>query len=588
MCRRWKICILTIWLSFAAFPFMEALGEAASIPRGMVSAAATDGRMVYFLQDGLYVLDAQERTVYTLVPAAKADFLQEGDLPGTAALVCRGVTLYVLDMHGGDVYTVEEDDLVRELTLAGGWNRDEAVHSAVDADDAVFVLQQDRGRQYSRLLRIDMTRGSVAELPGRYADLASWKNDTVAALREFPGREAAFELVILDSQGNTIDTLARTHNSNDGWLCTRPETDELFAVERGSICRLDGGKWTPLRALTTDIFRHELFALEEGFCMDEQGRLRLLDEEAPSGQVTLRIRGVFTPTASLHDSEFSLEDKDVALARDTVSGCCAEDVYAAIQSHDDSADLFYVFMSDGIRKLMQKGYLVAFTDEALADYADRLYPVFSEAIHLDGQLYAVPDNLVMLGWTISAEMAEAGVQVPETFADFLDMAAAWEDDPRNPGIPLIRHTMQPQSWGAEDYAEALYTLYVLESESKGSEWCFSDPAFTETLEKLKGMSDAGLLQPEAVDHERGTVFEAGGGMDSLIVHFAGAQPYGSVYSTKRPVLPPSAIDRGAGLIAARCGVYLLNPYSPHKAEAESLSPSPGRCAVPRRMRVPAV
>lgn len=259
----------------------SARADDVAIPLGMVSAAATDGRMVYFLQDGLSMLDTQERTVHTLVPPAKADFLHVDNHSGTVALVCRGITLYVLDMHGGEIYTIEDDSLVQELTLASSWNRNAPVHSAVDAGDAVFVLQQDKKRQYSRLLRIDMTCGNIVELPGRYADLAPWKNDTVVALREFPGCKASYELVILDSQGDTVDTLACPHSSYDGWLCARPETDELFAVEDGSISLLDSGEWIPQWAYTADMFQFELFALEEGFCLVGENGLVLLDRNSP-------------------------------------------------------------------------------------------------------------------------------------------------------------------------------------------------------------------------------------------------------------------------------------------------------------------
>ena len=214
-------------------------------------------------------------------------------------------------------------------------------------------------------------------------------------------------------------------------LCCDSITGALYWIQTSTLYRWQNGNAEPLRILPLDWLttrRVAVFA-QKYVAAVGTGELYLFDMTQTQDAVSLTIRGIQSEGFGV-DGAFMLENPNRAIQRNNDNAMTAENVYTAIMGKEDTVDLFLVQWSSSLVELIQRGYLEALNSEGLLAHVASMYPAFQEMVTYNGTLYAVPENLIVKGWRVSADMAEQ-VEAPETLAELLDFIEAWEENDAN-------------------------------------------------------------------------------------------------------------------------------------------------------------
>ena len=156
----------------------------------------------------------------------------------------------------------------------------------------------------------------------------------------------------------------------------------------------------------------------------------------------LTIRSSFRASNSL---TFSQAHPGLYVNAVLVEHLCAEEVFTAIQTGDDSTDIFGLPLDSGVRRLMERGYLAPLTDaQVIAGEYARMYPAWQAALALDGEIYAVLSGAIMQGWSMRDDL-DGRVTPPSTVEELISGAAAWADNPANPGVPGFPAAYTPRA-----------------------------------------------------------------------------------------------------------------------------------------------
>ena len=266
----------------------------------------------------------------------------------------------------------------------------------------------------------------------------------------------------------------------------------------------------------------------------------------------LTIRSSFRASNSL---TFSQAHPELYVNAVLVEHLCAEEVFTAIQTGDDSTDIFGLTLDSGVRRLMERGYLAPLSDaQVIAGEYAQMYPAWQAALALDGEIYAVLNSAIVQGWSMRDDL-DGRVTPPSTVEELISGAAAWADNPANPGVPWVASSVYPEGWGPEQYGEYLFDAYVFDCLRRGEGVDFSSEIFAGPLSLLRDV--AGDIQQVTLPRGESSAF-------TVKEYYLNGSNDGQHY-VPAPGLTPEA----NALYPVRAQVYVVNPRSPRQAEAKA-------------------
>lgn len=439
-------------------------------------------------------------------------------------------------------------------------NADDMVYyikTAACAGDYLFLLPFDA----SRLFRINLLTGEMNTLPPNgLTELAVWQDDQLLGLRR---SSTSVDVVIVDQQGAFVQTVCSfDQTSFPKHLAAVPQEGLIYLIANGKLTEIRDGQALSLYPIPTDFSAsYQAYAGRQQYILLNfyTDTSVVYDVTAQPKQTKVTIAGMNT-SASL-DGSFSLAYPDLVIDRTIREHCCAQEVFTAVQSGDDTVDLYLVPLSTGTRRLMEQGYLAPLTGcDALADELTALYPVFSEALQFNGEPYACIGDVFLTGWTMNAELSEV-MEAPETIAQAMENQLAWADHPLNNGIPYLAEAFHSSEWDAERYLDYMLKQYILWADDTADTLNFSDPGFAALLTSLRQAVSRGLPLSSA------SVYADVSQSAALVGNNISIGVSGAYWRECRLIVPPGLWDGDAGRVQASVSVYILNPNSKRKAEA---------------------
>ena len=467
-----------------------------------------------------------------------------------------------------------------------------------NAEEAYFVLD-------NQLYREDAPKAPILTLPSAYQNedwtvqyflvqdtLVVYCNNSIALLSLATGREAMLTggdvygitvddnciyalqvdstqehfycLRAYDTQGKLQRTVTTFDQADVYGLCCDSITGALYWIQTSTLYRWQNGNAEPLRILPLDWLttrRVAVFA-QKYVAAVGTGELYLFDMTQTQDAVSLTIRGIQSEGFGV-DGAFMLENPNRAIQRNNDNAMTAENVYTAIMGKEDTVDLFLVQWSSSLVELIQRGYLEALNSEGLLADVASMYPAFQEMVTYHGTLYAVPENLIVKGWRVSADMAEQ-VEAPETLAELLDFIEAWEENDANDGRPVVADDVYG-AWTAADFASYALEQYVMTAVQQGKEIDFQDENLMALLERIRQMKEQHLLSDTSEPIRSGCVFAAA---RTLSKYQNSVDVLGVSMDRWRIIRSPALEAENSPAVGVTLTVYVVNPYSRHIAEAQ--------------------
>lgn len=171
-------------------------------------------------------------------------------------------------------------------------------------------------------------------------------------------------------------------------------------------------------------------------------------------------------------------------------------IQVAIAS-DDPPDLFFNWNGDDTGRFVREGHLLDLTPYAEEfGWYDTISPAALDAFTFDGKLYGAPFSTEAKYYYYNlAIFEEQGLEIPETFADLLDVCVALRDA----GIVPMAFGNQ-ERWEGVHYMtifnqklvdqDTMFADYAL---SSSEDEIFTDPNYVEAFQRLVDMRDAGCF-----------------------------------------------------------------------------------------------
>ena len=131
---------------------------------------------------------------------------------------------------------------------------------------------------------------------------------------------------------------------------------------------------------------------------------------------------------------FSEQNPNVAVYYDNDYYSDVESIGQAMVNGDNSVDIFVMNVSySTFTTLMKKGYCADLSSyTTLTDSVSRMYPVFSDAVTLNGKLYAIPTEVYSSGWTYDQSVLEAvgltADELPTNLVELCEFITRWNDE----------------------------------------------------------------------------------------------------------------------------------------------------------------
>ena len=491
------------------------------------------------------------------------------DIGGTVEQLGQGAGSFIggqydgaMTLSGSTVAAVgaEGQGLTIPSGLLGSWT-----DACVRVKDTLFLQTSDEQGQ-GWLVRVSMQDGKGSRVEGCIPKCIAAGRDALYVMQQAQrGGDALYEIAAYDAQGREMGTLAGIDTAAAYGLAWDADTGDLYWMESTTLRRLRDGQTADVRALPADWLSTKAAAFLAGqyALLGNDGRVRLYDVAEDAQQTLLTIRGVAQQGLPV-DGAFMLANPDIGIQRTTESHLCAEEIYTDILSGESGTDIYLVEYSKGVSDLMAKGYLAALEDDAalLAD-AQGMYPVFQQAVMAGGRLYAVAESVQVRGWAVSADMAER-VDAPDSLAELLDQLEVWEDSDLNDGRAFLRDSVYGD-WTAVDLACYALEQSILRQTAAGEAVTFTDEALMATLACIRALADSGAL-PMSRGNAGSSVLSAPCPGTRVT---NGVNVLGSSWEREHIIAVPGLTEGEDGLVWATVMVYVVNPRSPHQAEARA-------------------
>lgn len=476
-----------------------------------------------------------------------------------ARLASDGQCLYYLSFQYGSILAVEEDGLREVQAMDVDPNELDTLYyrGAIVADGRFYAL---------RHLYTGNDEFVAIQPDGKVQVIAqAWQLEGPAVWQGAPvlGRvsDSGMEIVTYTPQGQPLEVLYTFALQTFQGLCASPAGDCLYALSEGQLWRVQPGKAEALRPVTQPSFP-QIIATEEGVltgALYSERSMTYYPFTMTPGETMLTIHGV-TASPNL-DSDFALQNPGISVSRQANWSYSAQEMYTDILNQSSEVDLYYVELNNTVVRMMDKGYLLPLTDEALLQDNAALYPVYAQAMGRKGVLYAVPTTAVLEPWAVAQDGDTSALTSWDALFRQIRASAEADETPFI-GYGSILHT-DATAWQAIDLAAAYTALYTLEHEDNLD---FGTAEFTEAMEAIRSLVPLLPSGDAAQLNVRTPLLASGLSRDGTWLESCFAM-YGYSGDTLDFLPPPSTQGDGPGPVIASVAVYVVNPYTRHPEEA---------------------
>lgn len=526
---------------------------------------------------------------WCLAPIACADILEENT---QGALALSGKYFYFMDTQENECVTKRTDGLSTQIVTkewryyVNGYSdetyfiRQNQLYMESNPDNAIFSMPDQYCSEYEvyyfilnnvlvaqqerTIVLVSLDTGRVSTLENCIAYDVAIDENNIYVLQEDRTGDSIYCIKAYDKDGKNQKLIAGMNRTDVYGLSYDYTSEILYWMEGTNLYGMKNGEIEQVCTLPLDAQTTAETAVSFGkyAVMSKEGTFYLFDISQMQTETLLTIRGIQPETLSI-DGAFMLENPDVAIQRNNDNAMTAENVYTAIMGKEDTVDLFLVQWSSSLVELMQRGYLEALNSEGLLADVASMYPAFQEMVTYDGTLYAVPENVIVKGWRVSADMAEQ-VEAPETLAELLDFIEAWEENDANDGRPVVADDVYG-AWTAADFASYALEQYVMTAVQQGKEIDFQDENLMALLERIRQMKEQHLLSDTSEPIRSGCVFAAA----RTLSKYQNSVDVLGVSMDRWRIIRSPALEAGSDpAVGVTLTVYVVNPYSRHIAEAQ--------------------
>lgn len=442
--------------------------------RGCVSMGDT---LCLMTTDGLYAWRPGEEEP---TPLASSEALGAQAILFEAPLYRDGDAVGILLPEAQTVWRYEGGKLTRlldyagtEMALASGLRYTSAAYQ----DGWLFLraMPENASETEALLYRANPRTGEAALLPiSGVIELCAYELGGVLAIQR-DGAAGEDRLLLLDAEtGAPIETLYTAPEQGLAGLAYSPERGELYALVGGTLSRWDGGGLTALQGYAPHHLADAFAVVGDGYVSVSYGDMQYVPFAEKDSLATLTIRGYIATDNA--DADFQSERAGVAVVRDASPSLNAADVRSAIEA-GDTTDLFHLRLEGDVYALFEEGAVAPLSaSEALMADAREMLPTVQEGLFANGELYAVPSCILVLGWRA------ADGSVPATWRELIRRQAEWTGE-----APFLAWNREGGAWTKRDYADALLTAYIAEEERTRGEVSFRNGAFADALAALKAL-----------------------------------------------------------------------------------------------------
>lgn len=526
---------------------------------------------------------------WCLAPIACADILEENT---QGALALSGKYFYFMDTQENECVTKRTDGLSTQIVTkewryyVNGYSdetyfiRQNQLYMESNPDNAIFSMPDQYCSEYEvyyfilnnvlvaqqerTIVLVSLDTGRVSTLENCIAYDVAIDENNIYVLQEDRTGDSIYCIKAYDKDGKNQKLIAGMNRTDVYGLSYDYTSEILYWMEGTNLYGMKNGEIEQVCTLPLDAQTTAETAVSFGkyAVMSKEGTFYLFDTSQMQTETLLTIRGIQPETLSI-DGAFMLENPNRAIQRNNDNAMTAEDVYTAITGKEDTVDIFLVQWSSSLVELMQRGYLEALNSEGLLADVASMYPAFQEMVTYDGTLYAVPENVIVKGWRVSADMAEQ-VEAPETLAELLDFIEAWEENDANDGRPVVADDVYG-AWTAADFASYALEQYVMTAVQQGKEIDFQDENLMGLLERIRQMKEQHLLNDTSESIRSGCVFAAA---RTLSKYQNSVDVLGVSMDRWRIIRSPALEAENSPAVGVTLTVYVVNPYSRHIAEAQ--------------------
>lgn len=279
---------------------------------------------------------------------------------------------------------------------------------------------------------------------------------------------------------------------------------------------------------------------------------------ATEGQTTL----VVTYPKSDVVERFESEHPDVVISSAAVVFSSAEDLITRLLTKDSTVDLYIINVSDGLALLKDKGYLPVIQSASIAHEIGGWYPVIRDCVMSDEGIVAVPFDITTGEWQLNEALwAEKCPHLKlETWEDFFNLILWWQNDPDF----AEEFNVSINGLGQTQVASEMLYAYVQTYESSDAPLNFDTLAFRQTLEAVTHL-DPILIDEDEDEEEWNNMINR-----PTLLKTNTSDQYGSsaIYHEWSRIPMPAFEEGGKRCIYGDLSMYVINPYSQHKQEAE--------------------
>lgn len=264
-------------------------------------------------------------------------------------------------------------------------------------------------------------------------------------------------------------------------------------------------------------------------------------------------------------------DVSCILSRDWTE---SQNLLESMMNRDDSIDIYILSTSSPIYDaLYKRGYLMELDgSEALAAFADSLYPDIRDALSTNGRLVAVPVSIN--AWTLGVNekvLEKLGMtiaDVPDNWMDFMDFLVSLEAPLKEGKVSLYYEGYTTQDARNEMFY-AIFEVYQRYVNAVNPAMGYNTQLLRALLTKLEGIDFAALGLPEPMEDEYGSngrYISGEAGEDSILLQTGVGCTIGEFYSDYTPILMGLDADTPMPLVL-NTDVAFVNPFTKHPEQA---------------------
>ena len=430
-------------------------------------------------------------------------------------------------------------------------------------NDFLFVRAIEEGafEYQSRIFKIDINSGKIEALSvqGIMQLMAYHENELLALKFLDTASDTPYEVVSIDVNSGLIKKqVATLHHIGDGGLAYSRQSDKIFAIVNGELCKLNENQWLPIRHITFPKSPYAYDVLSNYYIVASNYGLVLAEVGSTVDNVTLRIQGRM-PMEDI-DHSFTLSHSDITISRSTELHFCAEEVYKAILS-GDTTDLYYIPLTTGVKFLIQKGFLYPLNSSAtLMTDCNKILIQIAEPLQHDDEVFALPVDIFIYGWMMKNDI-DNNLNAPETIAELLVQQLIWQDDLNYDGTPWVAQAYDGAlPWNLSDYLRYLLSQYIMLHDDATSPLSFSNDQFRSVLTSIKDAKNKLSLTNNALSLWNNA-------SQSVLCSDSILSLNSISYTDAHIIQPPKIFNSELLAIPARLMVYVLNPLSQNKEAA---------------------